>query len=340
MGRHHVPSLRALVIPWWALVLREGGRDIAAAQGGDFPDCEGDAGLIGDAICDFSLNVATCGYDGGDCCACSCEDTADHECGKDGTGFFCVDPDVPIACGPTVSPTPGPTASPSSLTFPGCSGYTPYFQDGYCDSGLNNADCEWDGGDCCECTCLEGLEHECGNDGIGFDCRDPDAPSACDSSGNSTECEGNASTFQDGACDDDLNNADCEWDGGDCCVCTCREFDGSMECGSNGYDCRDPLAPTECDSWASLPVQQTSAPSNFSPCTGLPDSIADGYCDESNNNAQCAWDGGGEDVSIPLIQTGLPLDSCQHREARGAIAFYFALAAVKQSCNIRPAGLR
>ena len=43
--------------------------------------------------------------------------------------------------------------------------YADYIGDGYCDDGNNNADCEYDGGDCCgldintdycfECNCFE-----------------------------------------------------------------------------------------------------------------------------------------------------------------------------------------
>ena len=47
-----------------------------------------------------------------------------------------------------------------------------WIADGYCDSGNNNADCgNYDGGDCCECTCMD-AEFTCGN----FDCRDPIYP--------------------------------------------------------------------------------------------------------------------------------------------------------------------
>lgn len=273
------------------LALRDVGSGVAAAQSDDFPDCEGEVDFIGDALCDFQLNVAACGYDGGDCCECSCQDNDDYDCGK--AGFFCLDPDAPVGCAPTTSPT----SSPSFLPYPGCTGYVPHIQDGYCDPSLNNAACGWDGGDCCACTCLEGLNHECGESGIGFDCRDPDVSSGCSGLTNFPDCEEDVSSFQDSVCDEGLNNVDCGWDGGDCCECTCREFDSSEDCGTNGYDCRDPLAPTECGSWLSLSAQQTSAPSNFPECTGLVDFIADGYCDESNNIAQCAWDGGGELVS-------------------------------------------
>lgn len=33
----------------------------------------------------------------------------------------------------------------------------------------------YDGGDCCDCTCVSTAQTTCGEEGIGFDCRDPDA---------------------------------------------------------------------------------------------------------------------------------------------------------------------
>ncbi|CAM9801872.1 unnamed protein product, partial [Ectocarpus sp. 8 AP-2014] len=53
------------------------------------------------------------------------------------------------------------------------SGYYAFFQaNGYCDNALNNAECGYDGGDCCECTCVD-ASYSCGN--FGFACIDPAA---------------------------------------------------------------------------------------------------------------------------------------------------------------------
>jgi hypothetical protein len=43
--------------------------------------------------------------------------------------------------------------------------------DGQCDAANNVSPC-WDGGDCCETTCVDGDTHTCGS----YDCKDPDAP--------------------------------------------------------------------------------------------------------------------------------------------------------------------
>lgn len=37
-------------------------------------------------------NIPECNYDGGDCCACTCEDIANNECGS--RGFACIDPEA------------------------------------------------------------------------------------------------------------------------------------------------------------------------------------------------------------------------------------------------------
>ena len=71
--------------------------------------------------------------------------------------------------------------------------------DGFCDDETNNADCNYDGGDCCvnintdhcsDCTCYH--QENCI---AGF----------------------TPSSIGDGTCDDGANNDDCYYDGGDCC---------------------------------------------------------------------------------------------------------------------------
>ena len=45
--------------------------------------------------------------------------------------------------------------------------------DGWCDSSYNIPECDYDGGDCCESTCVDAT-YPCGTSG--YDCLDPDAP--------------------------------------------------------------------------------------------------------------------------------------------------------------------
>eukprot|EP00903_Cladosiphon_okamuranus_P016938 g15613.t1 len=88
---------------------------------------------IGDGDCDEGNNTAECGgYDGGDCCECTCVD-ATYECGSGLTGFSCEDPEA-------VCEDEGDYG-----------GDTTYFEDdgcvlemagdGYCDQHNNFAEC-------------------------------------------------------------------------------------------------------------------------------------------------------------------------------------------------------
>ena len=117
-----------------------------------------------------------------------------------------------------------------------CPSYLSWLGDGFCDRDLNTPDCGYDGGDCCECTCMDGPEYACGINVP--DCKDPscldknlveDFPS----------CGGNLLQWNDGKCDTENNNESCGYDGGDCCLCTCVT---NVECRFYDLDCIDPIA--------------------------------------------------------------------------------------------------
>ena len=63
-----------------------------------------------------------------------------------------------------------------------CAGTVDWIADGYCDASNNNEDCDWDGGDCCESTCVDSTSYQCGEwnqddadaDGCWDNCQDPD----------------------------------------------------------------------------------------------------------------------------------------------------------------------
>ena len=69
---------------------------------------------------------------------------------------------------------------------------------GYCEEAMNNENCNFDGGDCCDpnantiycedCICYEDLS-----------------------------CNGLLELIGNGQCNDETNNAECNFDGGDCC---------------------------------------------------------------------------------------------------------------------------
>ena len=167
----------------------------------------------GSGYCTKVNNNALCDYDGGDCCPSSCVDGT-RECGSG--GYNCQDPD-----------------EGGFDAFPNCQGNPSYFGTGYCTRSLNNAFCGYDGGDCCEYSCVSSDVNECGVSGPGFLCKDP-------TNGGSDpypNCE-KPHWIGTGYCTDVNNNEDCDYDGGDCCEESC--VDGSRTCGSGGYDCKDP----------------------------------------------------------------------------------------------------
>ena len=64
----------------------------------DYPDCDSSNALsyIGDGYCSTYLNVAECGWDGGDCCACTCNSNSSYYCTSD---YYCQDPSAPVYLG-------------------------------------------------------------------------------------------------------------------------------------------------------------------------------------------------------------------------------------------------
>ncbi|CAM9830217.1 unnamed protein product, partial [Ectocarpus sp. 12 AP-2014] len=104
-----------------------------------FENCTNPKG-IGNGWCDEGNNIEECAYDGGDCCLCTCENDEDddYRC----TNFSCIDPNAACVNDDDVTVDMFETCgNPSGLG------------DGWCDSTNNNADCGYDGGDCCSCTC-------------------------------------------------------------------------------------------------------------------------------------------------------------------------------------------
>jgi hypothetical protein len=89
-----------------------------------------------------------------------------------------------------------------------------FVNDGFCDPNNNNAECSWDGGDCCGrrvnkdyCTSADGG----GPSSDACSCLDPSFSSEPDSN----NCT--ISYMRDGLCDANNNNAVCGYDGSDCC---------------------------------------------------------------------------------------------------------------------------
>ena len=137
---------------------------------------------------------------------------------------------------PTPNPTPNPTPQPVDTFSSSCSGelqpvdglpgccvpQTAYHGDGACDtdSPYNTAECDFDGGDCCQVTCDLSSTYGCSTESFGYGpfgyfCVNPDLdeyidPELCSVS--------DRTRIGDGRCDADVeiyNTKACNWDGGD-----------------------------------------------------------------------------------------------------------------------------
>ena len=82
---------------------------------------------IGDAQCDDDNNNAACSYDGGDCCGDNVGMTYCSICQCLDPGYYAVITNAPASSGCQYS----------------------WQGDGHCDDDNNNAECSYDGGDCC-----------------------------------------------------------------------------------------------------------------------------------------------------------------------------------------------
>lgn len=138
-----------------------------------------------------------------------------------------------------------------------------WFEDGWCDNVNNSPWCLYDGGDCCECTCLN-EKYECGTEAA-YDCIDPSSECQQDFSYSfsfsfdSYETECLPDWIGDGWCDYENNNPDCEYDQGDCCECKC--VDAEYKCGRQGYACIEPDAcPDEHESDPDCDENETESP--------------------------------------------------------------------------------
>ncbi len=84
---------------------------------------------IGNGRCDAALNLPSCGFDGGDCCPCTCFDGPEHSCSD--SDVDCIYP----SCD-------DPAATSEEML---CE--ETWVGDGDCHTRNNHAGCSWDGGD-------------------------------------------------------------------------------------------------------------------------------------------------------------------------------------------------
>lgn len=142
--------------------------------------------------------------------------------------------------------------------------------DGFCDDGNNNAGCNWDAGDCCS-----GSKKYC------KDCKCKDCKFVFKSDTCVKQAKGScgAKAYKgDGFCDDSNNNAACNWDKGDCC--------GSSGKASQYKYCK------ACKCLDCTKKKKDPCVTKFLKKCGAAAYQGDGFCDDSNNNGACSWDGG------------------------------------------------
>ena len=83
-----------------------------------------------------------------------------------------------------------------SICYSDCTANATVIGDGFCNDETNNADCNYDGGDCCGSCVVTDHCSQCG----------------CIGGANKTNI-----LIANGFCNDETNTADCNYDGGDCC---------------------------------------------------------------------------------------------------------------------------
>eukprot|EP00903_Cladosiphon_okamuranus_P005790 g5737.t1 len=254
---------------------------VSAYHGASYDSSECYDDWSGDGYCDSRNNNELCGYDGGDCCSCTCESDVgnDYRCRSE--DFACVDPAAPCVDDDDIT-----------IEVAENCGYIDGIGNGWCDLSNNNAGCGYDGGDCCICTCnapQDDDDYACSDDANSYACIDPAAP-CVDDDDITAEVVENCfpRSIGNGYCNHYNNKPECDYDGGDCCECTCvvdeDDEDDGWKCSHNaGFACIDPAAPCVDDD--EITVEMVEHCHNAG-------NIGNGYCDEGNNTAECNYDGG------------------------------------------------
>ncbi len=230
-------------------------------QAPPFPDCAGNPAGIGDGFCEAANNNELCGYDGGDCCADSCDATLDtYSCTE------CED------CGTQADDGWSSCYDPSN----GGSG-VPTCNDDYqfgavvaeCYNYSNTLELYWNTG-CSGQINLNGTLLVANTDvfnppiilwGLNPDVEqtlefivDGEVVATEVETSSDEDCAGpvancgplavySASNIGDGYCSGIFNSAECDWDGGDCCPGDCEGSD----CSWYGGECPDCVDPDSAD---------------------------------------------------------------------------------------------
>ena len=228
----------------------------------------------GDNICDDENNNANCDYDGGDCCGDEVDTSYCSQC-------QCLDPSHSTTT--PQSTMQSSTSHQTTVSSSGC-GYPGYKGDNYCDDENNNANCDYDGGDCCgdnvdtsyctQCQCIDPAFTTTSTTTV---------TTSTSSAASYYEAEGLESkesthhkvaiepmlcpgynSIGNGICDQANDNLVCYFDGGDCSL-------GGNTTNCISLECFDHL--------------------KFDPCPKF-EKIGNHQCDKENFNIICSFDAG------------------------------------------------
>ena len=288
---------------------------------------------IGDGLCDgldqsWGCDLTCYDCDGGDCDAASCttceddgwitcwdnscaataEDCPEGGCTDSNACNFdpesesddgsCTYPDCTGDCEGSVVIDECGVCGGDGSSCAGCNGVLNYISDGWCDGVNNNEGCNYDGGDCCPGDCVD-TTYSCEQyGGTCVDCLDPDSADNAEGGQcedyeimcSDTDCWNYylSSTYYDYTC------SEIEDFGYDCSICD-EAGECPVECSDSGQEtcwdgsCVEDLA--ECPE------------ADCTEAGGVESWISDGYCDNSNNNSNCDWDGGDCCGSTCLVST-------------------------------------
>lgn len=229
-----------------------------------YENCTGIIEYIGSSSCEHYNNNAGCGYDEGDCCPSTCGSTENCPTNPN----FCADPAA------------NDHADSFYALYGNCMGSIELMATGYCTFSNNNADCGYDGGDCCPSTCASSEDYLCSTDTRY--CADPSASDfANEYYSRYQNCSGTIEHISNGNCSAENNNLECGYDGGDCCPSTCVE------------DCTvvDVRHCVDLNATDYNPNAHSDFSAAYPSCEDV-SQVADGICNAANNGPECGYDGG------------------------------------------------
>ena len=150
---------------------------------------------------------------------------------------------------------------------------------GFCNDETNNADCNFDGGDCCVINA------------------NTDFCSDCECYLIETCAAGYHPFVENGFCNDNTNVAECDYDGGDCCGCVITEHCEDCACLPGVLD--DEITnPLVGDGVCNYEINNAECSYDGGDCCSSPNMVGDAICNDETNHLGCNYDGGDCCVNV------------------------------------------